>query len=225
MKVRRLVVAFAALIAGPAAWLAGAEPAHAGGPTSVLLSNPGSGRVGALYHTSPDYQRLVDLLDAYGPLEGQTLRPGAVHDGTSDAYRLTWMIHDMNVWRIDQLYETGDGVWVKTMVDPTGDGSPLAHEGRWNQLRGSDEAVLSAVFGKAGVLEGSPATNAEAAMPEPADPSPEVATGATSTTAGPGAGVVAAGAGLAGLVIGVGGTWALRRARATVRRPGTALSG
>ena len=65
MKVRRLVVAFAALIAGPAAWVASAEPAHAGGPTSVLLSNPADGRVGALYHSQSDYQRLVELVGAY----------------------------------------------------------------------------------------------------------------------------------------------------------------
>ena len=72
MKVRRLVVAFAALIAGPSAWVAGAAPAHAGGPTSVLLSNPAEGRVGALHHSQSDYQRLVDA--------GRRLRAGRGRD-------------------------------------------------------------------------------------------------------------------------------------------------
>ena len=221
MKARRLVVAFAALIAGPAAWVANAEPAHAGGPTSVLLSNPSHGRVGALHQSQSDYQRLVDLVNAYDPLAGDSARPGAVSD-TADAFRMTWMIHDMTVWRIDMVYETADGVWIETRVEPSGAGDIFAREGRWNQLPRSDKAVLSAVFRNAGILSGSPDKGAE-----PADPAPEVAAGDASTTAaaGPGSGIVTAGAGLAGLVIGAGGVLLFRRARSTTHRPHAVLTG
>ncbi len=222
MKVRRLVVALAALMAGPAAWVASAEPAHAGGPTSVLLSNPAEGRVGALHQSQSDYQRLVELVGAYEPVKGETTRPDAVHNATNDAYRLTWMIHDMTVWRIDMVYETADGVWIETKVDPTGAGDIFAGEARWNQLPRNDKAVLSTVFRNAGILSDSPAK-----VTVPVDPTPEVAAGDVSTTAaaGPSSGVVAAGAGLAGLVIGAGATLLLRRARTTIRRPRAVLTG
>jgi hypothetical protein len=227
MKVRRLVVAFAVLIAGPAAWAASAEPASAGGPTSVLLSDPVSGRVGALYHTQADYQRLAEVVGAYKPDEGEINQPDAVHNGTHE-YRLTWLIHDMRVWRIDLLYETADGLWINSKVDQTGDQDPLAQMGRWNQLDHTHKAKLSAVFRNAGILGKSGAVTGESAesAPEVApDPTSEVATGAANTPGGPTAGAVAAGAGLAGLVIGTGGTLLLRRARSTSRRPRAVLMG
>ena len=32
--------------------------------------------------------------------------------------RLTWMIHDVSVWRIDGIYITrSDGIWVNTLID------------------------------------------------------------------------------------------------------------
>ena len=220
MKVRRLVVAFAALIAGPTAWVAGAVPAHAGGPTSVLLSNPSEGRVGAIHQSQSDYQRLVELVGAYDPVAGDTARPTAVTDA-ADTYRMTWMIHDMSVWRIDLVYETPDGIWVETKVDPTGAGDIFAREARWTELPRSDKAALSAVFRNAGILDSSPVKEAV-----PVEPAPEVAAGDVSTApSGPNVGIVAVGAGLAGLAIGAGGMLLLRRARPTSPRPGTVLTG
>jgi hypothetical protein len=221
MSVRRLVVAFAVLIAGPAAWAASAEPASAGGPTSVLLSNPVSGRVGALYRTQRDYQRLVDLLDADGPAKGGSVRPASIPRGMSDAYRLTWMIHDMTVWRIDQIYESGDGLLVQTLLDPAGDGDPFAAEGRWTQLRRSDKDVLSSVLRDAGVLGESAVIEAKAPAAGVADPAP----GPVRTTSAAGTGLIAAGTGLAGLIAGAGGTLLLRRARTRNRPPRAVLTG
>ena len=42
-----------------------ASPAHAGGPTSVLLTSPGTARAAALYYTDPRYAELEALL--HGP--------------------------------------------------------------------------------------------------------------------------------------------------------------
>jgi LPXTG-motif cell wall-anchored protein len=209
MKVRRLVLAFAVLMAGPAIWAASAEPANAGGPTSVLLSNPADGRVGALYHDSADYRRLVDLVGAYDPASGQTDRPAVVRDNV-DAYRLAWMIHDMTVWRIDLLYETDDGIWLETKVEPSGMGDIFAREGRWNHLDGEGKAALSAVFHNAGILGEAPEV-----MPAAAD----------TPATGPSAGALAAAAGVAGLVIGAGGVLLLRRVRSASGPPRAVLSG
>ena len=43
-----------------------AGPAVAGGPTSVLLSAPGEGRVAALYYTDADYDALAQLVEEAG---------------------------------------------------------------------------------------------------------------------------------------------------------------
>ena len=69
-----------------------------GGPTSVLITDPGSGRATALYYTSPDYAELTRLLESDFNL-------GTKSAGTRDAetYNLTWMIHDVQPWRMDSV--------------------------------------------------------------------------------------------------------------------------
>jgi hypothetical protein len=92
----------------------GAGPAAAGGPTSVLLSVPGEGRVAALYHTEAAYQALDELageLDA-GADASPGERPRA---GDGDVVTLTWLIHDVQVWRVDLVHLGGTGApWVES---------------------------------------------------------------------------------------------------------------
>ena len=56
-----------------------AGPAQAGGPTSALLSVPGSGKTASLYYTDAEYDALADLVgvtSAPGPARS-TDRAGA----------------------------------------------------------------------------------------------------------------------------------------------------
>jgi hypothetical protein len=81
--------------------------AHAGGPTSVLITHVGAS-AGALYYTDDAYYALVALLpDA--ETKGGAQPPGGID------YNLTWMIHDVSAWRYDHVRVTRDGTaWVST---------------------------------------------------------------------------------------------------------------
>lgn len=78
--------------------------AHAGGPTSVLITDPVTGRATALYYTSPDYAALERLLN--DPTTTQGLPASSQ---LSEQYNLTWMIHDVQPWRMDTLHLTDAG--------------------------------------------------------------------------------------------------------------------
>lgn len=82
--------------------------AEAGGPTSVIVTQPGEA-AGALYHDDAAYTALLGLLpDA--ETRGKSHPPG---DGRF--YTLTWLIHDVDPWRYDQVMVADDGTaWVST---------------------------------------------------------------------------------------------------------------
>jgi hypothetical protein len=121
-------------------------------------------------------------------------------ESANDAYRLTWLIHDMSIWRIDRIYSTADdGLWLETLADETG-ADPFARPGRWHRV--ADPEALTAVLTSTGL------TDAE---------NPETTTAAATVPAGSGAGPIALTAGIAGAVgilLGAAGAWAFRRARA-----------
>ena len=82
--------------------------AHAGGPTSVLVTQPGVSAAG-LYYTDEAYDDLLGLLPT-DETRGKELPPGG-----GVAYNLTWMVHDYMPWRFDRVSVHGDGTaWVAT---------------------------------------------------------------------------------------------------------------
>jgi hypothetical protein len=100
---------------------AAAQSALAGGPTSVLLANPQTGRVAALYHTDTAYDRLAGAVDAFAAVTEATTKPGAVTDDFTGEIRLTWLIHDMSIWRIDRIHATPrTGCGCRRSSAPTG---------------------------------------------------------------------------------------------------------
>jgi hypothetical protein len=93
-------------------WFAAAQSAAAGGPTSVLLANPQTGRASALYYTDKAYDQLAGAVGAFVSEAGSTNKPAAVTDDLTGEIRLTWLIHDMSIWRIDRVHappKTGCG--------------------------------------------------------------------------------------------------------------------
>ena len=83
--------------------------AHAGGPTSVLVTHVGAS-AGALYYTDVEYDDLVALLP-YAETHGKPEPPGGGID-----YNLTWMVHDVAAWRWDRVRVGRDGTaWVSTV--------------------------------------------------------------------------------------------------------------
>lgn len=144
--------------------------AMAGGPTSVLLVAPDSQRATALYATDPSYPRLMSLLGGEAPTGA------AVADTTPGGSRyvtVTWLIHDVTVWRTDRIaLDAPDGPWVVTQS--TLEGGQFSGAVRH---RPTDPAALRSLLSDLGMTGGSrgvtaaPAPGATAPTPPPA-PSP-----------------------------------------------------
>ena len=147
----------------------------------------------------------MDAINAYSSDLGSVDRPASVSENANDAYRLTWLIHDMSIWRIDRIYATADdGLWLQTVADEGG-GDPFARPGRWHRV--ANPEALTAVLTSTGLTDEENAT----------DRATETTTAAASVPADSGAGPIALTAGIAGAVgimLGAAGAWAFRRARA-----------
>ena len=110
---RRAVLAVL-LVAATLLWPA---TAVAGGPTSVLVTSPAEARATALYYSDSRYAELDRLLHGSAPADGDTPGPS----GGPTYYNLTWLIHDVSIWRTDQLAVSSEGVWVATTDAMAGD--------------------------------------------------------------------------------------------------------
>ena len=151
-------------------------PATAGGPTSVLLSVPGEGRTASLYYTDPEYDALARAVGAMSP-RGVDEVEGSHQVGTP--VTLTWLIHDVTPWRVDQVY-VGDGeVWISTQE--SSGGGPLAEQPPvWHRGTPALARLLDRVLPDEGSATGAATTPpplqqhapAPAAAAEAADTSP-----------------------------------------------------
>ena len=133
-------------------------PAGAGGPTSVLVTDPQGEQATALYYSDPGYADLEELLTGGEPLQEQPGRLGA------RAVNVTWMIHDAQPWRTQQLYPEAEGGPVVATYDSelTGDGGQVT----WTRV--ADGQALSALLDRV-LSPGSPQeVGADAPAAEPA---------------------------------------------------------
>ena len=96
-----------------------AGPASAGGPTSVLLVVPGTGRTASLYTGAADYEALAGLVGAFdSPGVAGTSDPSGTSHDVGTGVTLTWLIHDVQVWRVDRVYlDAKGGPWISTQSD------------------------------------------------------------------------------------------------------------
>jgi hypothetical protein len=219
--VRRLVVGALALAS---LTLSAVGPAAAGGPTSVVLSLPGTGRMNVLHVTSVDYDKLAKNVGAYGAAPAAEGAAGRHDQGP--VLTLTWLIHDVQPWRVDYVYLLAPGgPWIASrQTDGAGD--------IWNQPqvwhRSTDAAGLRKLVHELKVdpTDWTPADGGVAPEGAPADSEPlglpsSGATAPASSTASSGAPGGSAGGGwvwgIAGLVAGavltVAGEWAWSRRR------------
>ena len=175
---RRFVVLLAALSALLAP-LALAAPAAAGGPTSVLLVDPESGHTGALYLSDPDYALLEQQLQSDPQGDPQKVDESLGDRGQGASVTVTWMIHDVSVWRVDRIfYSAPDGPWVLSQANLDG-GDPFSVVGVWHrpasavQLRAMlDRIVLRPESRPAATRVATTTVTATAAAPLPAAAAP-----------------------------------------------------
>jgi hypothetical protein len=93
-----------------------AAPTAAGGPTSVLLSVPGAGSTASLYYTDPEYDELAGLVGVTEP-GGSFESEGPGGHEVGSGVTLTWLIHDVEPWRVDRIYlGARGGPWIATQV-------------------------------------------------------------------------------------------------------------
>ena len=186
-----------------------ANLAWAGGPTSVLMVSPTTGQAAALHTNNPRYQQLVEAVGAYDSPTGPTTPPAKVPaDCFGCEIRLTWLIHDMSVWRIDRVFVTADdGVWVGSVSNSEG-GDLYEKTASWH--RPHDAKALLTLLTSSGV--GWENDNATPTTPTDASPTAPSPTGAASTgSAGTPLGLVALGSGIVGVLIGLTGSRLFRR--------------
>ena len=213
MNRRTIILPFlVAMLLGAIGWASMTPTAYAGGPTSVLMTNPGLGLATALHIDNADYNRLYA---AVGEESTGDLRPPSGVSAGDEEVRLTWLIHDMQIWRIDRVHLTGqDGIWLETVIDLTDSGDVFDRPTRWH--RPQDEKALTAMLAAAGLL------GPDRAPSSPSNPDDSRVTAASSAPSQPVAPIVAAAVG--GLVVGAVGSLLLRR-RPAVERPRVTLSG
>lgn len=140
--------------------------AQAGGPTSAMLVSPANQQAAALYYSDPEYEQLMMLVDE--PAAVTSTNPASTNPAPSvsaDYVTVTWLIHDVTVWRIDRIFLTGpEGEpWIVTQTengDPAAAGVPLAagmypgehgtESASWH--RSTDPAALTALLTNLGLF-------------------------------------------------------------------------
>lgn len=220
-----------------------AGTAHAGGPTSVLLVDPSTGRTASLYLTDPAYDDLARLVGAYGsgPVADSGGKPAPDGSEKGRAITATWLIHDVSVWRVDRiLLDVPGGPMLETQTsDSDGDiwsAAPVRHApangqelsalltrlGLESSLTGSTESRgvvgdVSSRQGQAGAAgSGSGTTDDAAAV---AGTSAATSAGASADTSAAASAAWGAGGLLVGVLLALGTTSSLRR-----RHPGRAIA-
>ncbi|WP_344158538.1 hypothetical protein [Kribbella yunnanensis] len=119
--------------------------ANAGGPTSVLLSAPP--QVIAFGYEDPEYTELQKLTNANGARGG----PDQEQHDLGSFVRLTWLIHDMSVWRRDIIYpDAPGGPWIAT-TEITDEASAPTHP-TWH--RATDPVALVKLLSSLKLLPG-----------------------------------------------------------------------
>jgi len=119
--------------------------ARAGGPTSALLVSPANQQAAALYTSDPEYEQLMMLLDQ--PATGTSPNAAGTDPAPSaaaDYVTVTWLIHDVTVWRIDRIFLAGPAgePFIVTQTengDPAATAVPLG-SGMFPSEQGNDSA-------------------------------------------------------------------------------------
>jgi hypothetical protein len=163
--------------------------------------------VAALYHTDAAYQALDELAGGLDADTGTAGRPPTGGDG--EVVTLTWLIHDVQVWRVDQVHLGGKGApWVETRTVVDG-GSAWDVSASWHRADPQLRTLLDGVLSDAGPATAGRRLAAEqplVAEPEDVAAAPAVPAVRADVTEGWSSSAVAAWAGggvLAGVLAGV----------------------
>ena len=156
---RRLACTAVLTLASLGALLLGSQ-ATAGGPTSVLLTNPGEELATALYYTDERYSTLDELLHGTDTTRRVSAAPP---NGDGTYLTITWLAHDVSVWRTDQLVlDAAGSPWMSTHT-PYGNG--VAQGTKWFSLK--DGGAIVELVTSLGLLGGDRSTPSNDTASEP----------------------------------------------------------
>jgi hypothetical protein len=206
MRPRNAVLALISALLLPMA-LAG--PAAAGGPTSVLLVVPGEGRTASLYTGQADYETLAEQVGAFGDT-GARSSTDVVDRGTSTEVTVTWLIHDVSVWRVDRIYpDAPGGPSIATQTSFGGSPDIWSSPVQWHPA--TQGTVLIGMLTRLGLIDGAVDVQ-PAVTPTPTARAATTATATRSTAADGASGPVWGAAGLAlGVLLTARALWVARR--------------
>jgi hypothetical protein len=172
-----------AIVLVVAALLLGSVPASAGGPTSVLIASPQLQRTASAYTSDAEYATLARAVGA-GTEEAPQAEAGApdpVLGPGGTQINVTWLVHDVSVWRVDRIVlGVKGGPWINTLQDFN---QPLDFEepGVWH--RSPTPEALVDLMNKWGMVDGSAVAEQPAAVDEAgADGAADGAVDAAGTT-------------------------------------------
>ncbi|MGC5394246.1 hypothetical protein ACPXCP_00675 [Streptomyces sp. DT20] len=123
-----------------------APSASAGGPTSMLVTSPDTGRTTALPVTDKRFDELSRLLGPSG--RGDTERPPSLDEAVGTRQiNISWMALDITPSRIDRAFpgDDPDTVWIHTATE-----MPTTYRGYWH--RAAKPKELLALFTDLGLL-------------------------------------------------------------------------
>lgn len=115
-----ILMAVALLVAALVSW---PRPALAGGPTSVLLVAPMHRSTAALYTGDPRYAQLESLVTRG---QGEQVAGPPLDRGYIN---VTWLIHDVSVWRTDRIALNAPGGPVISSMEMLGEGQQAVGPG------------------------------------------------------------------------------------------------
>ncbi|MFF1920980.1 hypothetical protein ACFVW8_10465 [Streptomyces sp. NPDC058221] len=123
-----------------------APSASAGGPTSMLVTSPDTGRTTALPVTAKRFDELGRLLGPSG--RGTMERPPSLDEAVGTRQiNITWMALDITPARVDRVFpgDSPDTVWIHTATE-----MPTTYRGYWH--RAAKPKELIALFTDLGLL-------------------------------------------------------------------------
>jgi hypothetical protein len=176
---RKLARCAASLTAAATLMLLGPLSASAGGPTSVLLVSPARQATASLYTNDEAYQRLIRLVGE-SPV-ADPAAPDLTGGPGSDAINVTWLVHDVQIWRVDRIFtDVKSEPWISTVM--VQDGGKLALDQPGILHKASDPKELIALLSALRLLGSSPpqafqgpkaaTVDAPASQPAAAAPAP-----------------------------------------------------
>ncbi len=87
----------------------------------MLLVVPEEGRTASLYTGQADYETLGELVGAFAGTDAGIGTEGDDH-ATGPEVTVTWLIHDVSIWRVDRIYpDSPGGPWLASQTSFSGD--------------------------------------------------------------------------------------------------------